>query len=200
MRNWNRFLGVLSAAALALLVFTPAAHADIIEIESATSCPGSLGGGLCHGTVPYQLSALLNLLSVPDSILNGTQKYVVTDDIGDAFSFMLTSTGQNNTGVANNGACQINGGATSLFNACSIVDVNHQSTSLGGGQINNMTFPVTISFSGASGLGKTFDLGFVSMQGASSVAVPEPGSLALLGSAMLLLGTALLRKRGLPQA
>jgi len=149
------------------------ARADIIEVEGATSCPGSLGGGLCNGSNPWLLTDLLAHLSAPNSIGNGTQKYVVTDNIANTFSFTLLSTGQNNTGVANNGACQVNGGAQSFFSACSIVDSTGDATHLGGSQINGVTFPATITFSGTA-YGHTFDLGFVSMQGYSTVSVPGP--------------------------
>jgi hypothetical protein len=172
----------------AFLLLTPHAHADIIEVEAATSCPGSLGGGLCNGSQPYNLSALLVLLSAPNSIGAGTQKYVVFNNIGNTFSFSLTSTGQNSTGIANNAQCQINGGAASLFNGCSIVGGNGASTTLGGPQINNLTFPATITFSGPAGFGSTFILGFVSMQGSSSgTTVPEPSTLFLLGLGTLAL-------------
>ncbi len=177
-------MGGVTLAALFLLA--PHAHADIIEVEAATSCPGSLGGGLCNGSQPYDLSALLVLLSQPNSIGSGTQKYVVFNDVGNTFSFSLTSTGQNNTGIADNAQCQINGGAASLFNACSIVGGNGATTTLGGTQINNLTFPATITFSGTGGFGSTFILGFVSMQGSSSVTtVPEPSTLVLLAAGML---------------
>lgn len=177
-------MGGVTLAALFLLA--PHAHADIIEVEAATSCPGSLGGGLCNGSQPYDLSALLVLLSQPNSIGSGTQKYVVFNDVGNTFSFSLTSTGQNNTGIADNAQCQINGGAASLFNGCSIVGGNGATTTLGGTQINNLTFPATITFSGTGGFGSTFILGFVSMQGSSSVTtVPEPSTLVLLAAGML---------------
>ena len=183
MRYSFRFLAVAAVALLSSAVLVPCARADIFEVEGATSCPGSLGGGLCNGSSPWKLSALLTMLEAPNSIGSGTQKYVVTDDIGSSFSFMLTSTGQNNTGVANNAQCQINGGAMSLVTGCEIVDKLGQTTDLGGSQINSLTFPVTVSFSGTA-LGDTFDLGFVSMQGNTSVTstVPEPMSLALLAT------------------
>src|SRR5690349_12969661 len=111
---------------------------------------------------------------------------------------MLQSTGQNGTGIANNAACQINGGATSFFNACSIVGANGATTSLGTTQINGLTFPATITFSGNTGLGSTFILGFVSMQGSSytiTTNVPEPSTLGLLGSGVFgLLGLAAFRR------
>jgi hypothetical protein len=190
-RAWRIIaMGAVTLAALFLLA--PYAQADIIEVEAATSCPGSLGGGLCNGLLPYNLSSLLVLLSAPNSIGAGTQKYVVFNNIGNTFSFSLTSTGQNNTGIANNAQCQINGGAASLFNGCSIVGGNGATTTLGGPQINNLTFPATISFSGLAGFGSTFILGFVSMQGSSSVTnVPEPSTLLLLAVGTLaLLGLA----------
>jgi hypothetical protein len=186
LRSALKFFAVLAVTFAAFFLLAPHAHADIIEVEGATSCPGSLGGGLCNGLQPYNLSSLLVLLSQPNSIGAGTQKYVVFNDIGNTFSFMLTSTGQNNTGIANNAQCQINGPASSIFNGCSIVGGNGATTTLGGPQINNLTFPATITFSGAGAFGSTFILGFVSMQGLSSVTtVPEPSILALLGCALL---------------
>jgi hypothetical protein len=194
-----RQLTPLSVGGLTLLllsVLAPAARADIIEVEGATSCPGSLGGGLCNGSVPYELSALLMSLETPGSIGNGTQKYVVTDDIGSGFTFDVYSIGQNNTGIANNGQCQVNGGAMSLFDACSITDNIGQTTSLRGPQINGMVFPITITFSGAAAMGATFDLGFVSMQGSSNAAV-QAGSptapLALAAGGLLLVGVMKIR-------
>jgi hypothetical protein len=184
-------MGGVTLAALFLLA--PHAQADIIEVEGATSCPGSLGGGLCNGMQAFNLSSLLVLLSQPNSIGAGTQKYVVFNNIGNNFSFMIQSTGQNNTGVANNAQCQINGGATSLFNGCSIVGANGATTTLGGTQINGLTFPATITFSGSTGFGSTFILGFVSMQGSSYVltSAPEPSALLLLAiSALAFMGLA----------
>jgi PEP-CTERM motif-containing protein len=194
-------LGIL-VMALALLA---QARADIIEVESATSCPGSAGGGLCNGSSPFQLSALLALLSAPNSIGHGTQKYVVTNDIGNSFSFTLMSTGKG-AGFADNGSCQINGGTKSIFSSCTLTSGNGHSTMNGGkaigtgGNGTNFLFPATVTFSGAAALGTTFDLGFVSMQGTSSVTtttVPEPSALVLFGSGLgLALG--LVRKRFQP--
>jgi hypothetical protein len=181
------FVRLVIAAAIGMLAASVFAHevrADIFEVEAATSCPGTG----CNGTVPYKLSALLTQLESPGSILNGTQKYVVTNDIGNSFSFVLDGTGQNNTGVANNGACQINGGAKSFFGACSIVDKMGHKTSLNAAQINSLTFAITVMFSGTS-LGDTFTLGFVSMQGSSEVAAtPIPTALPLFAGGLGVLG------------
>jgi hypothetical protein len=180
----------------------PKAVADIVEVEAATSCPGDLGGGLCNGSVAFSLSALLVQLSAPNSIGAGTQKYIVKDDIpGGTFSFQLTSTGQNNAGAADNGSCQINGGIA-FFTQCMIVDANGRSTTKGGtaigtgGNGNNFLFPAKITFDGSAAFGETFKLGFVSMQGSSSLLspVPEPSTLALFGCTLLSTGI-WLRKR-----
>jgi len=192
---------VVVVALAAFFILAPGAKADIIEVEGATSCPGSLGGGLCNGSQVYNLSSFLVLLTAPNSIGAGTQKYVVFNDIGNNFSFSVQSTGQNNTGIANNAQCQINGGAKSLFSGCTIVGANGATTTLGGTQINGLTFPATITFTGTTGFGSTFDLGFVSMQGSSStISAPEPSALASLGTGILgLLGLGLvngLRRRG----
>jgi hypothetical protein len=72
------------------------------------------------------------------------------------------------TGVANNGSCQIAGGATAFFSACMIKDSLGHTTTLGGAQVNNLTFPAVISFGGPPDFGQTFQLEFVSMQGSSN--------------------------------
>ena len=186
----KRIVGVL---VMTVALLAPQARTDIIEVGSATSCPGSAGGGLCNGNSPYQLSALLALLGTPNSIGSGTQKYVVTNNIGNSFSFTFTSTGKG-TGFADNGSCQINGGTSSIFSSCTLTSANDHSTMNGGkaigtgGNGTNFLFPATITFSGAGALGTTFDLGFVSMQGSSSVTtttVPEPSALVLFGSGLL---------------
>jgi len=178
-----------SAAILALLIapsLVPRAAADIIKVEGATAC-GNLTQAVaeCSGGSAWQLSALLQILTAPNiigSLGEGTDVFLVHNNIGNSFSFQLASTGQNGTGVANNGQCQINGGASAFFNACTIVDSLGHSTSLGATQINGLTFPATITFGGSSDFGQTFLLEFVSMQGTSNVVpTPEPATITLLG-------------------
>jgi hypothetical protein len=88
----------------AFLVLSPSAHADIFEIEAATSCPGSVGGGLCNGSVPFSVTSLLG---GGITVTASTEKFVITDNFG-TFSFVFTLDPglQNKT---DNGSCQING-------------------------------------------------------------------------------------------
>ena len=208
----NACMLVILGTALALL--TPQARADIIDLNNAANCTGTtvvngntyggnIGGGLCTSAEkPFQLSTLLTLLSNGTIVLGaageGTDKFVVTDDISNnSFLFTLLSTGQNNTGIADNAQCQINGGAATFANACMIKGANGATTHLGAAQINNLVFPAAISFSGPNLTGQTFNLEFVSMQGTSTV-VPEPSMLMLFGSGLA--GVAgLLRKRHAPK-
>src|SRR5260221_14225653 len=104
LRAWRLF-AVAALAFPALLLLPPSAHADIVEVEAATGCPGSVGGGLCNGIVPYNLNTLL---SGGITITSGTEKFVVIDTTG-SFSFVY------NGSSGDNGSCQINGGATSFF-------------------------------------------------------------------------------------
>ena len=182
---WCRFLTAGAMAFGAFLVLSPRAHADIFEIEAATSCPGSVGGGLCNGSVPFSLTSLLG---GGITVTSGTEKFVVTDNFG-TFSFVFTI----DPGLANktdNGSCQINGGAAAFFNACTGANSNGTLFSLGHDLTGGGAFysgvgaflPTTITFTAIPGAFANcstatpcnFDLGFVSMQGTSHVAVPGP--------------------------
>ena len=215
MKSKRRYFTVLSCLVLAaagMLTMAPApAKADIFEVNNPGSCSGggSAGGGLCffNGTtyVPYSLSGLLKGTYGTITIVSGTTQFVVIDDIaGGVFSYIY-----NSTTSANNATCQINGGTTAYFSAsaigCTVVDSagNKNTGTLNatrafntGAQINNLMPPATITFDATGGFGKTFDLGFVSMQGVGTVVspVPEPSSAALLASALLALAALYLRK------
>ncbi len=159
------------------------ASADIIEVEAATSCPGSIGGGLCNGAVPY---ALNTLLAGGISNVSGTEKFIVTDTIG-SFSFIYSGSS------GDNGSCQINGGAASFFGGCLGVNSDGTKFSLGHDDTNHpgMDSPTVVTFTALPGECTaanpcTFDLGFVSWQGigASTSAMPEPGTLSLLAAGL----------------
>jgi hypothetical protein len=118
---WCRFLTAGAMAFGAFLVLSPRAHADIFEIEAATACPGSVGGGLCNGSVPFSLTSLLG---GGITVTSGTEKFVITDNFG-TFSFVFTGSS------GDNGSCQINGGAASFFGGCSGVNSDGTGFSLG---------------------------------------------------------------------
>ena len=178
---------ILAGAALALLVLfflAPRAHADIVEVEAATSCPGSIGGGLCNGNNPFDRTPFaMGGFTVGTE---GTEKFIVTDSIG---SFTLLYTGAS----GDNGSCQINGGATSFFNNC--VGINGDGTQFSLGhddtQHPGMNGPTRITFTAKAGQCTaanpcTFKLGFVSWQGTGNVVLtPEPGTLGLVTSGLI---------------
>jgi hypothetical protein len=166
------------AVAFVVLFIGPGlAKADIFEIESATGCPGSAGGGLCNGGTPFNLNSLL---SAGISISSGTEKFVVTDTTG---SFSILYTGS----PGDNGSCQINGGTTSYFSTCLGTNSDGTTFSLGHDDTTHpgTNPPTTITFDAISGQCTSanpcsFDLGFVSMQGTGEVTgVPEGGSVTL---------------------
>lgn len=195
MRIGRAVLVLLVALASGLFLFPQKASADIVEVESATSCPGSVGGGLCNGLVPFDLQAFLTS-GVTIGVV-GTQKYIVTDTMG---SFTIIYTGSS----GDNGSCQINGGTTAFFSTC--VGKNGDGTGFSLGHDDTvhpgMNSPTTITFTAKAGQCTptnpcTFDLGFVSWQGTGTIApptVPEPGTLGLLGIGLLFVGGAIRRR------
>lgn len=186
----TKYWGLRLVAVAAVLFFAStwlasSARADIIEVEAATGCPGSVGGGLCNGSNPFNLSTLL---SGGITILSGTEKFVVTDTTG---SFTFVYTGSN----GDNGSCQINGGAVSFFNTCLGTNSNGTTFFLGHDDTNHpgVDAPTVITFTALAGQCTaanpcTFDLGFVSWQGTGTAStVPEPATLALLSTGLLAL-------------
>jgi len=181
-----RLFAIAVLASPALLLLSPSAHADIVEVEAATSCPGSVGGGLCApGDVPFNLSTLL---SGGITISSGTEKFVVTDTTG-SFTFVYTGSS------GDNGSCQINGGAASYFDACTGTNSDGSGFSLGHDDTTHpgMNPPTVITFTAEPGDCTAanpcfFDLGFVSWQGTGTAIVPEPSAFSLLATGLFGLG------------
>jgi PEP-CTERM motif-containing protein len=181
--KWRLLVAAAVVSGTCFLVM-PGARADIVEVEAATSCPGSIGGGLCNGLTPFDLTTLT---SAGITNVSGTEKFVVTDTIG---SFSFTYFGSS----GDNGSCQINGGAKSFFNGCTGVNSDGTTFSLGHDDTNHpgMDPPTVISFTALPGQCTaahpcTFDLGFVSWQGlgtSTTTIVPEPGTLSLLATGL----------------
>lgn len=194
MKLSGKIIAACSMAFAVNFLLAPRAHADIFELEAATSCPGSVGGGLCNGSNPYNLSSLL---SGGISVGSGTEKFVVTDNVG-TFSFVFVGS------PGDNGSCQINGGAASYFNACSGLNTGGTTFTLGhdltGGHGTNPS--TIITFTAIPGAFKScsstapcnFDLGFVSMQGTGAASTPEPTSIVFFATGALMSGF-VLRKR-----
>ena len=64
--TWRR-LAVAAVVFTALFLISPKAHADIVEVEAATGCPGSVGGGLCDASNnPFDLSFFGGGIKVAD--------------------------------------------------------------------------------------------------------------------------------------
>lgn len=186
----TKFLGAWRFFATAALVFTalfliaPDARADIVEVEAATGCPGSVGGGLCNGSIAYDLASYFGGGITIGTV--GTEKFVVTDKIG---SFSLLYTGMS----GDNGSCQINGGAALLFSNCVGKNGDGTGFSLGHDDTNHpgMNGPTLITFTAKAGQCTasnpcTFDLGFVSWQGTGTATLtPEPGTFGLFASGLI---------------
>lgn len=186
MRNFCGFRRVLFPAllvSLGVFLLPSGARADIIEVEAATGCPGSPGGGLCSGSVPYNLNTLVG---GGISNVSGTLKFIVTDTTGN-ISFLYTGS------AGDNGSCQINGVAASFFSACTGTNIDGTTFSLGHDLTNHpgMNPPTLITFTARPGQCTasnpcTVDLGFVSWQGTGTTTrtVPEPGTLGLLATGL----------------
>ena len=187
MRNFcgiRRILFPALLASLGVFLLAPGARADIVEVEAATGCPGSIGGGLCNGGAAYNLNTLVG---GGISIMSGTEKFVVTDTTGN-ISFLYTGS------AGDNGSCQINGGAASFFSGCTGTNIDGTTFSLGHDLTTHpgMNPPTIITFTALPNQCTvanpcTFDLGFISWQGTGTTTgkVPEPGTLGLLATGLL---------------
>jgi PEP-CTERM motif len=178
-----KMLVAAAVMSVACFLMTPSARADIVEVEAATGCPGSVGGGLCNGSNPFDLNTVLNT-AVPGN--PSAQKFVVVDTTG-SFTFVYTGSS------GDNGSCQINGGAASFFSGCTGTNSDGTGFSLGHDDTNHpgMNPPTTITFTALPGQCTAanpckFDLGFISWQGTGTTkVVPEPGTLCLIATGLL---------------
>lgn len=197
MRKACQISALCAAVLSSMFLLAPQAVADsvtftipdpnIIGFNNATACGGSV---LCNNGQPYLLSQISSWFTTPTS----AQQYLVFNDLGVVSTLNLTMTGtfQPTNGSYENFQCEV--GAPNYFGGCSISGPGFVAYTQGpnstSAAANFNAFPVTFKWSGGSGIpaGATFDLTTASW--VSNVApskVPEPSTLALLGSGIFCL-------------